>query len=141
MKSTLSSGLTTTRRFMIDEPRTIDFLTADGGEGARVYATPALIRDVEQTCRDFLLNHLDEGEDSLGTEVNIRHLAPTLLGMWADVTVEISSCDGRALSFTVTVRDPIDEVVASGTHDRFVIDIAKTLERLQHKAEAFAQAS
>jgi len=126
---------------MVDEPRTIDFLTAQSGVGARVYATPALIRDIEQTCRDFLLNHLDDGEDSLGTEVNIKHLAPTLLGMWADVTAEITEIDGRAVSFTVTVRDPIDEVVATGTHDRFVIDVAKTLERLQHKAEAFAQAS
>ena len=141
MKKTLSSGLTTTRRFMIDEPRTIDFLTAGGGAGARVYATPALIQDIEQTCRDFLLSHLDEGEDSLGTEVNIKHLAPTLLGMWADVTAEITELDGRALTFTVSVRDPIDAVVATGTHDRFVIDVAKTLERLQHKAEAFAQAS
>ena len=61
--------------------------------------------------------------------------------MWADVTVEISKLEGRALWFTVSVRDPIDEVVATGTHGRFVIDVAKTLRRLQQKQEAFAQAS
>lgn len=141
MKATLASGLKATRRFAVDEPRTIDFLASDGGDSARVYATPALIQDIEQTCRDFLLDHLDEGEDSLGTEVNIKHLAPTLLGMWADVTIEITKLDGRALSFAVTVRDPVDEAVATGTHDRFVIDVAKTLQRLRHKEEAFAHVS
>jgi predicted thioesterase len=138
VKDTLSSGLKTTRRFVVDEQRTIDFLTPDGGGGARVYATPDLIRDIEQTCRDFLLEHLDEGEDSLGTEVNIKHLAPTLLGMWAEIDVELTSAEGRALCFRVNVRDPIDDSVASGTHNRFVIDIAKTVQRLRRKQEAFA---
>ncbi|MGI9412428.1 MAG: thioesterase family protein [Hyphomicrobiales bacterium] len=141
MKDTLAPGLKVTRRFTVDEPRTIDFLAADGGDSARVYATPALIQDIEQTCRDFLLDHLDDGEDTLGTEVSIKHLAPTLLGMWAEVTAEVTRLDERALSFAVTVRDPVDELVASGSHDRFVIDVAKTLQRLRHKEEAFAQAS
>ena len=141
MKATLVSGLTVTRRFDVDERRTIDFLASDSGESARVYATPPLIQDIDQTCREFLLDHLDGGEDSLGTEVNIQHLAPTLLGMWAEVTAEISKLEGRGLSFDVTVRDPIDEVVAKGTHDRFVIDVDKTLHRLRQKEEAFAQVS
>ena len=141
MKTTLASGLKATRRFTVDEPRTIDFLAGNGGEAARVYATPALIRDIEQTCRDFLLDHLDDGEDSLGTVVSIKHLAPTLLGMWVDITIVIASMEGRAVSFAVTVRDPVDEVVAAGTHDRFIIDVAKTIARLRQKEAAFAQAS
>lgn len=141
MKDTLQSGLTASRRFTVDRERTIDFLGDASDEGAMVYATPWLIRDIEQTCRDFLLDHLEEGEDSLGTAVDLKHLAPTLLGMWAEISVEVSDLKGRAVSFTVTARDPVDEVVASGTHNRFVIDVAKTLEDLGRKADAFEQMS
>ena len=141
MKDTLQAGLTASRRFTIDRERTIDFLGDASDESAMVYATPSLIRDIEQTCRDFLLDHLDEGEDTLGTAVEIKHLAPTLLGMWTEITIEISDVNGRAVAFTVTARDPIDEVVASGVHKRFVIDVAKTLEGLGRKADAFEQMS
>lgn len=141
MKDTLEAGLATTRRFEIDAPRTIDFLAAGEGGGPRVYATPALVADIETTCRDLLLEHLDEGEDSLGTRVRIDHLAPTLIGMWAEISVELNALDGRAASFTVAVRDPIDDSVAKGTHSRFIIDVARTAERLRHKAEAFGAAS
>lgn len=141
MKDTLKTGLKVTRRFTVDEPRTIDFLAGSSDGQARVYATPALIEDIERTCREFLLEHLDGGEDSLGTAVNIQHFAPTLLGMWAEVKAEISVHDGRAVSFAVSVSDPVDDVVARGTHDRFIIDIAKTLARLSQKAEAFESTS
>jgi len=140
VKDTLETGLKVTRRFAIDEPRTIDFLAGNGDTPARVYATPALIEDIERTCREFLLEHLDPGEDSLGTAVNIQHIAPTLLGMWAEVTAELTVRDGRGLCFAVNVSDPIDDVVARGTHDRFIIDVAKTQIRLSHKAEAFKSA-
>ncbi len=141
MKDTLKTGLKTVRSFTIDRGRTIDFLGNAADTSAMVYATPALIQDIEQTCRDFLLEHLEDGEDTLGTEVNIKHLAPTLLGMSVEVSAEISEFKGRAVSLTITARDPVDDVVASGTHERFVIDIGKTLDRLKQKADAFAQTS
>ncbi|MCB1437285.1 MAG: hypothetical protein KDJ46_08940 [Rhodobiaceae bacterium] len=136
MKDTLKQGVKTTRRFTVDENRVITFLAGSqgGGDDGRVYGTPYVIRDIEQTCRDMLLEHLDEGEDSLGTHVDIAHMAPTLLGMWAEVTVEIAKLDGRAVSFNVSVADPVDAVVAKGRHDRFIIDVAKVKERLAAKA-------
>src|SRR5256885_14495650 len=75
MKASLTTGLTATRRITVDRNRTIGFM----GEGGRVYATPELIRDIEMTCRNLLLEHLDEGEDSVGTRVEIDHLAATLV--------------------------------------------------------------
>ncbi len=140
MKDTLQSGLTTTRRFTVDTARTIDFLPSDGddgSDGARVYATPAMIGDIETTCRDFLGTHLDDGEDSLGTSVDIKHLAPTLLGMWAEITVNISAVEGRAIAFDVSAVDAAGDKIASGRHDRFVIDVSQTLARLKKKADAF----
>ena len=136
MKDSLKTGLATKQAVIVTRDRTIDFLGTANDTSAMAYATPALIQDIEQTCRDFLLEHLEAGTDSLGTEVNIKHLAPTLLGMSAEISAEISDLDGRAVNFIITVSDPVDGVVASGTHRRFIIDVETTLERLRQKARA-----
>jgi predicted thioesterase len=129
MKDSLQQGLKTTRRIEIDRARTIDFM----GEEGRVYATPALVQDIEVTCRDLLLDHLDPGEDSVGTRVELDHLAATLEGMWVEITATIAALDGRAASFEVTARDAVDDV-ARGRHNRFVVDVEKTKARLAAKA-------
>ncbi len=129
MKESLNAGLETTARIDIDAARTIDFMGDDG----RVYATPELVRDIEMTCRDLLLEHLDPGEDSVGTRVEIDHVGATLMGMWVEISVTVSAVNGRAVSFDVTARDAIEEV-ARGKHNRFVVDVAKTAERLKGKA-------
>jgi predicted thioesterase len=130
MKPTLVPGATATRRIDIDRDRTIDFM----GEKARVYATPMLVRDIEMTCREFLLGHLDPGEDSVGTRVEIDHLAPTLLGMWVEIKVTVAEVKGRAVSFEVTASDGV-EPVCRGKHNRFVVDVKQTEARLAAKAQ------
>ena len=130
MKNSLSPGLTTTRTVTVDRDRTIGFM----GEGARVYATPMLVRDIELTCRDFLLEHLDPGEDSVGTRVEIDHLAATLLGMEVTLTATVAEVNGRAVVFDVTGRDPLDQICRC-RHARFVVDVEKTRARLQAKAD------
>ena len=110
------------------------------GEDMRTYATPSMILDIEQTCRDLIVEHADEGEDSVGTEVVVRHLAPTLLGMTVEVTVTVLSIDGRKVQFEASVKDEL-EAVGAGTHTRFVVDKAKTFERLKAKAARLAARS
>jgi len=129
MKDTLQQGLTTTQRIDIDRARTIDFM----GEEGRVYATPALLEDIEVTCRNLLLEHLDPGEDSVGTRVELDHMAATLEGMWVEITATVSALDGRAATFDIAARDAIDDV-ARGRHNRFVVDVEKTKGRLAAKA-------
>jgi fluoroacetyl-CoA thioesterase len=129
MKASLTTGLTATRRITVDRDRTIGFM----GEGGRVYATPALIRDIEMTCRNLLLEHLDEGEDSVGTRVEIDHLAATLVDMWVELGVTVSEIKGRSVTFEVAARDIVD-AVARGRHTRFIVVKAKTEERLAAKA-------
>lgn len=129
MKPTLAAGISVTKRINIDRDRTIGFM----GEEGRVYATPALVRDIEQTCRDFLLQHLDAGEDSVGTRVELDHLAPTLMDMWADITVTVAEVKGRLVTFDVAAKDALD-AIGKGRHIRFVSDVAKTKERLKAKA-------
>jgi predicted thioesterase len=136
MKSTLAAGLTHTRRWEIDKGRTIDFM----GEEGRVYATPELVRDIEMTCRDFLLEHLDAGEDSVGTRVELDHMAPTLLGMWVEITITIAELKGRAVTFEIAARDNLDPI-GKGRHNRFVVDVEQTKGRLKAKAEKVKAAS
>src|SRR3954452_6990613 len=125
MKESLRPGVSQVKRILIDRDRTISFM----GEEARVYATPRLVSDIEYTCRDLIMEHADPGEDSVGMEVAIKHLAPTLLGMTVEITVRVLAVDGRKVSFDVAVKDELDNVGA-GTHTRFVVDKAKTFERL-----------
>jgi fluoroacetyl-CoA thioesterase len=129
MKESLRPGVSRINRIVIDRDRTIAFM----GEEARVYATPRLVGDVEYTCRNLILEHADPGEDSVGTEIALKHLAPTLAGMTVEIAVQVTAVEGRRIAFEVTVRDELDEV-SRGTHSRFVVDIAKTIERLKAKA-------
>ncbi len=129
MKASLVPGLQATRRIEIDRSRTIDFM----GEAARIYATPMLVRDIEMTSRELLLAHLDPGEDSVGTRVELDHLAATLMGMIVEITVRVAEVNGRAVTLEFEARDDV-EPIGRGRHNRFVVDIAKTGQRLAAKA-------
>jgi predicted thioesterase len=128
LKSTLVPGLTATKKISVDEARVIDFM----GEDCRVYATPRIISDVEYACRNFLLDHLDPGEDSVGTRVNWEHVGPALLGANVTIDIRLVNVDGRRVSFEAAVNDGADPV-ARGTHERFVVDVHKVRERLLKK--------
>jgi fluoroacetyl-CoA thioesterase len=129
MKPSLRPGVSMTRRISIDRDRTISFM----GEDARVYATPSMIMDIERTCRDLIMEHADAGEDSVGIEVSVKHLAATLPGMNVEIEVKVVSVEGRKVTFDVSAKDELD-AVSAGTHSRFVVDVGKTVERLKAKA-------
>ncbi len=128
MKSTLKVGLASTKRVAVDEDRCIGFMGKEG----MVYATPRMVSDVEYVCRDFLLEHLDEGEDSVGAHVSIDHLAATPLGLEVTIDVRIVDIEKRRVTFEVSVRDPVEEC-GRGRHVRFVADKAKSFERIKAK--------
>jgi predicted thioesterase len=128
VKPSLRAGLETTKSVTVDESRCIGFMGREG----MVYATPRMVSDVEYTCRDFLLEHLDPGEDSVGAHVSIDHLAATPLGLSVSVDIRIAEVDRRKVTFEFSVRDPVEEV-GRGRHVRFVVDTAKTRERLAAK--------
>jgi fluoroacetyl-CoA thioesterase len=135
MKDSLRPGLSLTKRIAIDRDRTIGFM----GEEARVYATPRLVSDVEMTCRDLLIAHCETGEDSVGIEIALKHVAPTLLGSTVEITARVASVDGRRVVFEVAARDEIEEISA-GAHTRFVVDVNRRIERLKAKAAKFEAA-
>ncbi len=135
MNEKLETGLTRSARISVDDGRTISFM----GDEGRVYATPELVRDIEMTCRDLLLEVIDTGQDSVGTHIDVSHIAATPIGMWAEIKVTVTAIDGRAVTFEIDARDPVEQI-CHGKHSRFIVDIAKTIARLKEKADAAAAA-
>ena len=128
MKDTLKPGLSFSKTITVDESRCIGFMGKEG----MVYATPKMVSDVEYACRDWLLEHLDPGEDSVGARVVIDHLAATPLGLSVSIQVKLLEIEKRRVTFEFSVKDLIEEC-GRGTHVRFVVDSAKTFERLKAK--------
>lgn len=128
MSEPLKAGLSATRRVDIDRDRTISFM----GDDCRVYSTPNLLYDIEMACRDLLLEHIEPGKDSVGTRVELDHVGATLMGMWVDISVTLSAVDGGAVCFDFSARDAVEEV-ARGKHNRFIVGIEKTAQRLKAK--------
>jgi predicted thioesterase len=128
MKASLQTGLSFTKNLTIDEARCISFMGKEG----MVYATPKMVSDVEYACRDWLLEHLDAGEDSVGAHVSIDHLAATPLGLEVSIQAKVTEVDRRKVTFEFSVRDPVEEC-GRGRHVRFVVETAKTRERLAAK--------
>ena len=128
MKATLRPGISRTETRVVDAPRTIDFM----GEDLRIYATPELLRDIELTCRNLLLEHCDPGEDSVGVRAEFDHSAATPLGMEVRITVTVAQVEGRRILLDVVAHDALEEI-ARGRHTRFVVDMAKAKQRLMAK--------
>jgi len=133
MKDTLRPGVSRTSRITVDRDRTIAFM----GEEARVYATPRLISDVEMTCRNLMIEHSDEGEDSVGVEVALKHLAATLMGSTVEITVTVTVVDRRDAVSEVAAKTEIDRI-SDGTHTRFVVNLDKRIEALRAKVAKLA---
>jgi fluoroacetyl-CoA thioesterase len=128
MKASLKPGLETKKTITVDEARCIGFMGKEG----MVYATPRMVSDVEYSCRDLLLQHLDPGEDSVGAHVSIDHLAATPMGLTVKIEARVTELDRRKVTFEFSVHDPVEQV-GRGKHVRFVVETAKTRERLAQK--------
>ena len=110
------------------------------GEAARVYSTPSMVSDVEYACMRLIQKHLPEEQSSLGMHVSIDHLAPTPVGSEVQVSVTVSAVDGRKVTLEASVRDAV-EVIGSGVHVRFVIDVARQTRRVEEKKTLLLETS
>ncbi|HUQ91643.1 MAG TPA: thioesterase family protein [Bryobacteraceae bacterium] len=107
----------------------VDFL---GLDGARVLGTPFMIGLMEMTARNLIKAYLDEGFDTVGTEVNVKHLAATPLGMHVRFEAEILEVNDRRVLCKVEAYDE-REKIGEGTHERFIIHVARFASRVQLK--------
>ncbi len=103
------------------------------GSGAiRVFATPAMIALMEQAAVAAIDPLLPEGQSSVGTALNVRHLAATPVGQQVRARAEVTAVDDRQVTFNVQAWDE-NELIGEGTHTRFVIDLDRYMKRVAAK--------
>jgi predicted thioesterase len=125
----LAVGLKHARTITVTDDMTPAHLRS---EPIRVLSTPDMIRLIEQTAIEAVKPYLAEGQATVGTRVDVAHLAATPVGMTVTITVELTEIDRRRLGFRVEVRDELDEA-GRGTHERFIVEGAQRMPRLQDK--------
>lgn len=100
-----------------------------------IFSTPQVVLLIEEAAIGALAPSLRDDQSSVGTKVDIAHTAPTLIGQTATATATVTEVDRRRIVFSVSVSDEVEEV-ASGTHERFVIDVPSFEARLATKSAA-----
>ena len=98
-----------------------------------VFATPMMVALIEQTCLESVLPYLEEGQGTVGTLVNVSHVSATPVGMRVWCESELTELDRRRLVFKVKAYDECG-LIGEGTHERFVIDNAKFMDKIKHKS-------
>jgi predicted thioesterase len=132
----LAAGLKYSRTVTVTDDMTPSHLRNDP---IRVLSTPDMIRLIEQTAIEATQPSLKPGQATVGTRVDIAHLAATPVGMTLTITVELVEVDRRRLGFRIEVRDELDEV-GKGTHERFIIEAAQRMPRLEEKVQRWKAA-
>ena len=127
----ITPGLVGTIEIVVQAPDTADAL---GNRGVHVLATPRLIALIEQAAIAALAGRLPPDAGTVGTRVDVKHLAATPVGMRVRVQAVIREVDGRRFVYDVEAHDD-SEKVAEGTHERFQMNQARFLERVAEKAK------
>jgi fluoroacetyl-CoA thioesterase len=103
-----------------------------GSGKVHVLATPVMINVIEAAALAAIEHLLPEGFQSLGTVLNVRHIAATPVGMKIRASSEVTAVEGRTVKFTVSVFDE-KELIGDGAHERVVVNVAKFDARVQKK--------
>lgn len=127
--TSLAPGLTGEVTLRVSETHTAAAL---GSGNVNVFSTPALIALLEAAAIAALDGHLPSGQTSVGTHLDVRHLAATPVGMTVRAVATLTEVDGRRLVFAVEAHDDVEQVGA-GTHERFVVDKARFEARVAAK--------
>ncbi|HEV7800130.1 MAG TPA: thioesterase family protein [Burkholderiales bacterium] len=140
MKATLAPGLTSQFRFTVPATKTVPHLYPESAlfqDMPEVLATGYLVGLLEWACIEALRPHLDwPHEQSLGTHVDVSHIAATPPGHTITVTVRLDKIEGRKLTFSVSAHDGV-ETISEGTHERHVVDVARFNAKVAAKARTF----
>lgn len=137
MKDTLKPGLGHRFSFQVPCTKLVPSLYPEAEEFREmpeVFATGFMVGLMEWTCIRLLKEHLDEGEGSLGTHIDVSHLAPTPEGHTVTVDAQVSEVDGRRVWFEVRARDE-DDLIGVGRHQRTVVAWERFNARVADKAK------
>ena len=130
MDFAIKTGASKERTITVSSNQTTSFLW----EGEHVLSTPSMIAEMEETCRLLLKEQvIPEPEwDSVGTVVNIQHLAATPVGAEVFLKAEVVSADGRRVTFKTEARDKLEKI-GQGTHERFIINVPRFRVKFNEK--------
>lgn len=143
MKPSLAPGLKDTFSFQIPQSKTVPNLYPEAPEFQSmpaVFATGFMVGLIEWTCLKLIGGHLEEGEGSLGTHINVSHTAATPPGLTVTVEAECIEARGPRLKFRVRAHDGVD-VIGEGEHERFVVTWERFNRGLEKKLKAAEQIS
>jgi fluoroacetyl-CoA thioesterase len=124
-------GTSSEEKLLVTTEVAINFL---GVEGARVLSTPQMIAYMERTARNTVFPLLDPGYDTVGTHVNVAHLAAVPMGMNVTFRAEVTGVSQRRVQFRVEAWDETEKI-GEGTHERGIINVAKFATRLAEKVQ------
>ena len=138
VKATLTPGIKHAFSYKVPENKTVPYTYPESALIAampKVFATGFMIVLMEWACAELLAPHLDTGEGSLGTHVDVSHAAATPPGFTVQVEAELIAVDGRKVTFKVRAHDGAD-MIGEGTHQRVVVAWDKFNSRVAQKAAA-----
>jgi fluoroacetyl-CoA thioesterase len=128
----LPAGMTGTAELVVGEQHTAPRI---GSGRIRVLATPVMINLIEAAALAAVEQSLPEEHQSLGTRLNVSHIAATPVGMRVRATAEVVKVEGRTIHFRVRAEDE-RELIGEGTHERVVVNLERFDKRVQEKASA-----
>jgi fluoroacetyl-CoA thioesterase len=130
MNFTVTIGTSKERTITVDSNQTTSFLW----EGENVLSTPSMIAEMEETCRLLLKDQVitDPEWDSVGTVVNVKHLAATPVGAEVFVKAKVVSVEGRRVMFEVEARDKLEKI-GEGIHERVIINVPRFRMKFNEK--------
>ena len=131
MENTLKIGIKGEKEIVVDA--SVSAKKAASGE-MDVFGTPFVIALMEQTADVSVRPYIENTQATVGTRVNIKHMAATPMGMKAFGKSELLEIDGRRLFFKVEVYDEVG-LVAEGTHERFIIDKEKFMAKTEKRGK------
>lgn len=125
MKETLKSGMEFEFTYRVPDEKTVPKLYPESSEFQdmpKVFATGFMVGLMEWTCIQAVNPHIDwPHEQTVGTRINVNHIAATPPGFNVSVTAKLVKVDGRRLEFEVAAKDDVD-LISEGTHERFIIN-------------------
>ena len=136
MKASLKPGLRHRFSYTVPESKTVPFTYPEAPEIAsmpKVFATGFMVVLMEWTCIQLMAPHMDAGEGSVGTHVDVSHSAATPIGLTVTVDCECVEVTGKKCVFRVQAHDGVD-VIGEGRHERFVVSWDRFNARVAEKA-------
>ncbi len=127
----LRIGLTGSAELVVTESHTAPHV---GSGEVRVLATPVMVNLMEAAALAAAERYLVPGHQSLGTHLDVRHIAATPVGMRVEARAQLTGIEGRHLHFKVEARDEC-ELIGDGTHVRVIVNVARFDQRVQAKLE------